>query len=367
MLFIIASFISNLIAQELIISKDVYLKTDEQEVHITKGERVKLSKTRYNEWLELFEKNKKKGFLSKDCADFNDNAIRLKKECPMYSESNNNSKIVKILAKDELYTLFNIKRVPECCITYKSKELCLDVETLKFENPLNVDSEFYQQISIDDILKIKGSDIFVSQFIDKTMYYAGNSGVYSSFNGKQWFKLKKLEPRQYAIAITDEGWLLADNLISKDFGKTFLEFFPNYAFPGSDYNVKSVIYSPGGMGTVYLTFYKKNDDSNLVVFVLNEFAKGWKKVYPIASNQVDEIPQEDTTTAVLRFVNEWLDSKKFELDNIGIQSFGNKVVAALVLRESSNKKNDRFYTVLKLEFAYTGGWKLLDEKWRAIL
>ncbi|MFH1224008.1 MAG: hypothetical protein V1647_06680, partial [Pseudomonadota bacterium] len=176
------------------------------------------------------------------------------------------------------------------------------------------------------------------------------------------------------ISVTQEGWLLCDNFVSKDFGRNFTEFFPSYAFPYKDSFVKSILVSPQGGNSIYLTFASQASQSDITLFVLADVNQGWKKVYPTVNGKVITIPVEDTMTSVLNFVNNrWLRSNKFskkyklDLEDIEIGGTGAARTATMLVKTVSTRNKTQDYNVIVyLNYSDNKGWAVSDEEWRLI-
>ena len=324
-------------------------------------------------WYEVFKNKKSLGFLSYDCVSIQNSNLLTIKECGIRKEPLETAGIEKMIPKDATFSKFTVHTSSLSNMFYDGKPYWISSNFLQFVHE-SMDAEKFEPVSIETIVKMKKEKTYVSPYLDRTMYLSTGLGVFTSTDGKKWYLVKKLEPRKYEVAVTQEGWFIADNLVSKDYGRNFNEFFPSYASPYKDSFVKSILVSPQGGNSIYLTFSTKSDPSNITLFVLADVNQGWKRVYPTVDGKVITIPVEDTITSVLSFVNnKWLRtnkySKKYKLDleDIDVTGSGASRTATMLIKTISVKKKTQDYNVvLSLDYSNSKGWTITDEEWRLI-
>ena len=295
------------------------------------------------------------------------------KVCPLRSEPTESVPSTSTLPVGKEFRKFSLRTVSEHEVRIDGISKWLSSSLLKFVPEGMGDAEFFESVPIEEVVNLKKENSIISPYLDKTMYVSTVLGVFTSYDAKNWYRIKKLENRKYEIAVTQDGWLLADNLVSKDYSRSFSEFFPSFAFPYKDSYVKSVMVSPQGNNSVYLTFSSASDPSGITLFILNKVEDGWKKIYPTVDGKVASIPVEDTITSVLNFINnKWMSSNKYskkrklELEDINITGNGSTRTVSLVLRTSNSSVSKDYQVVLSLDYSMDKGWKIVDEKWRFI-
>ncbi|MCX6112809.1 MAG: SH3 domain-containing protein [Proteobacteria bacterium] len=350
------------------IDKNTKIKT-----MIPEGTEVVVEGTKTSSWYQVFEGDNSKGYVQPDCVSLKGANLAITKICPLRSEPTETIPSVSTLAFGKEFKKFSLKTVSEQQIAFNGNLKWINSSLLKFIPEGLSDAELFEPAPIEEVVNLKKENAIISQYIDKTMYVSTALGVFMSYDAKKWYRIKKLESRKYEIAITQDGWLLADNLASRDYGKSFSEFFPSYAFPYKDSYVKSIMTSPQGNNAVYLTFSTRSDSSNITLFVLNRIEDGWKRIYPTVDGKVMSVPVEDTITSILNFINnKWINTNKYskkrklELEDINITGNGSKRTVSLGLRTSSSKVSKDYQVVLSLDYLMDGGWKIVDEKWRFI-
>lgn len=365
-LFILPAFLN----AKIVTVKDVDVATG---VVVPASSEVLVMGERTSAWYEVFENKKSLGFLFHDCVSIQGNDLSTVKECGIRKEPLETAEIYRTVPKDKTFSKFVVYTSSLSNIMYNGKPYWISSNLLKFEHEaMNVDR--FDPVEIGTMVKLKKEKIYISPYLDKAMYVSTELGVFTSTDGKKWYRIKKLEPKKYEIAVTQEGWLIADNLVSKDFGRNFTEFFPSYAFPYKDSFVKSILVSPQGGNSIYLTFSTVSDRSNITLFVLADVNQGWKRVYPTEDGKVITVPVEDTMTSILGFVNNnWLGankySKKYKLniEDIDVSGAGPSRTATILIKAvSKGKKTQDYNVVLSLDYSHSKGWVISDEKWRII-
>lgn len=350
------------------IGKNTKIKT-----MVSEGTEVIVKGFRSSSWYQVFEKDESKGYIQPDCVSLNGANLVTTKVCPLRSEPTVLVPSLSTLPVAKEFKKFFLKTVSEHEISVNGTLQWVSSSLLKFVPETLSDQEIFELASIEEVVNLKKENAIISPYIDNGMYVSTALGVFMSYDGKKWYRLKKLETRKYEIAITQEGWLLADNFVSKDYGRSFSEFFPSYAFPYKDAYVKSIIVSPQGNNSVYLTFATRSDQGNITLFIMTKIEDGWKRIYPTVDGKITNVPVEDTITSVLNFINnKWMSTnkyskkKKLELEDINISGNGSNRTVALVLRSSTSKVAKDYQVVLSLDYLMDSGWKIVDEKWRFI-
>lgn len=314
-------------------------------------------------WYKLYEEKSILGYVDKKCTNISSKGIIVLENCIIFKKPNESSDVVSILKKDKTYTIYKDIEILFLNLSYKGIKFWINSSKVYIE-PKDI-SEL-QKVDIEKIVKINDKKIYTSKNFDKTMYFSSYNGLYISYNGKDWYKNESLKEKKYEITITKQGWVIADNLYSKDFGITFSELYPEYAFPFKETYVKSVIASPQSEFDIYMTFssYKNNDKIALFVINTKNINDGWKKIYPNKDNKLISIKVEDTFTSVLNYSNNYISKKykSFEINDISIKKDNNKYYVDLLL---SNNKNE---LILILELAYNieTGWEIKSKSVKKI-
>ena len=350
------------------IDKNTKIKT-----MIPEGTEVVVEGTNTTSWYQVFEDDKSKGYIQPECVSIKGANLAITKICPLRSEPTETTPSVSTLTIGKEFKKFLLKTISEQQIVFNGNLKWINSSLLKFIPEGLSDTETFETAPIEEVVNLKKETSVISPYIDKTMYVSTALGVFMSYDGKKWYRIKKLESRKYEISVTQDGWFLADNLVSKDYGKNFSEFFPSYAFPYKDAFVKSIIVSPQGNNAVYLTFSTRSDSANITLFILNRIEDGWKRIYPTVDGKIPNVPVEDTITSVLNFINnKWMSTNKYsgkrklELEDINITGTGSKRTVSLVLRTASSKVSKDYQVVLSLDYSTGSGWNIIDEKWRFI-
>ncbi|MBN1113860.1 MAG: hypothetical protein JXA66_00825 [Oligoflexia bacterium] len=338
---------------------------------IKKGSSLDVNDYRQDNWYQLFRDKKATGFVSEQCTEIKNTVLFITRDCPVFAAVDVLNPVRSgIAGKKDSYDFFVFYSRLLTQVVINGNEHWLPVKLLKFEPDENPSAALYELAPIDIIIKLRKENVLLSRAIDKAMYVSTEQGVFVSFNGKKWFRLKKLEKRKYEINVTCRGHLLADNLISRDYGKSFTEFFPSYAFPYKDAFVKNLMVSPHGKDSVYLTFSSYSNPNDMTLFVLNRVEDGWKRIFPTIGDEIFVVPVEDTMTSVLRFVYKWINKAghpykgRIDIEDISIQGERSRRTATLLLKVTNHGKVSRFHTILKLSFSGDRGWTSLDEQWR---
>jgi hypothetical protein len=341
---------------------------------IAKASEVIVTSTEASNWYQLFDNNKKlKGFVKSDCVSIQDKDLLMSKTCDLKKEPYDTATILGSASEGAKYKYFTLSKASQSSVMFNGLIYKVPSEALKYSQD-DTDTSKYEEATIEQIVKLKKEKTFVSPYIDKTIYVSSSVGVFASFNGRKWFRLKKLDKKKYEIGVTEEGWLLADNMVSKDYGRSFSEFFPSHAYPYKDAYVKSIVVSPQGGNSIYLTFSTPIDPSEITLFVISDVNSGWKRIYPTVDGRVITIPAEDSMTSILSFVNnKWMQtnkySKNYKLDLEDIEVLGqgsSRSVTMLIKTISSLKKSKNYHVALSLDYLPEQGWVVKDEKWRFI-
>ncbi|MEI6093155.1 MAG: SH3 domain-containing protein [bacterium] len=350
------------------IDKNTKIKT-----MVPEGTDVIIKGFRTSSWYQLFDKDGVKGYIQPDCVSLIGSNLSTTKVCPLRSEPTDSVPSLSTIPLAKEFKKFSLKTVSEHEILVDGALQWVNSSLLKFIPETLSDKEIFESASIEEVINLKKENAVVSPYIDNGMYVSTALGVFMSYDGKKWYRLKKLEAKKYEIAVTQEGYLLADNFVSKDYGRSFYEFFPSYAFPYKDAYVKSIIVSPQGNNSIYLTFSTRSDQSNITLFIMSKIEDGWKRIYPTVDGKIVNVPVEDTITSVLNFINnKWMKTnkysknKKLELEDINISGNGSNRTVALVLRSTGFKASKDYQVVLSLDYLMDTGWKIVDEKWRFI-
>ena len=221
---------------------------------IPKAAEVIVTSTEATNWYQLFDNNKKlKGFVKSDCVSIQGKDLLMSRTCDLKQEPYDTSVGVGSAVQGAKYRYFTLSKASESNVMFNGLIYKVPSDVLKYSQD-DTDTSKYEEASIEQVVKLKKEKMFVSPYIDKTIYVSTSVGVFASFNGRKWFRLKKLDKKKYEIGVTEEGWLLADNMVSKDYGRSFSEFFPSHAYPYKDAYVKSIVVSPQGGNSIYLTY-----------------------------------------------------------------------------------------------------------------
>jgi hypothetical protein len=359
---------------EIVTANDLFIKaeTSKEPVLIKSGTEVFAKDTRVSTWYKADDK-KLKGFLEPDCIGTKGTDIVLIKSCPLYSEASTSLAPIIMVKPGVVLKNFKLHKEVEHNVVVKGKPVWLSSSVLKFVHQDLANKDLYEPISIQEIIHLKKENPVLSPYIDKTMYVSTLMGVFMSVDAKKWYRIKKLDSKKYEITVTHEGWLIADNLFTKDQGRSFGEIFPSYAFPYRDTYVKSVMVSPQGNNSIYMTFASNTDSNNITLFVLGKMEDGWKRIYPTADGKIFTVPVEDTVTSILAYINnKWLrankntKNKKIELNDINVSGNGNKRTVSIMLRSFESKDTKDYQVLLSMDYSVGSGWKVKDEKWRFI-
>ena len=320
---------------------------------------------------QLLDSKRSVGFVTQDCVSIQGEFVILGKDCPIYdtasSQLSNNT-----ISAGRRFKQFLLVNTSTSKIMYGGKRYEVPSDILRFVMPSTLNAESYDPVSIEAVVKLSKEKAVVSPYIDKAMYVSTQLGVFASFDAKKWYRLKKLEARKYEIAVTQDGWLVADTLVSRDFGRNFEEFFPSYALPYKDTSVKGILISPHGVNAVYLTLSSTASPSDITLYMLTSQELGWRKIYPAVDGSMVTVPVEDTFTSILKFINnKWLKAgkhpKKGKVDIEDIELGGKgaeRNVSIMVTTVDKEKKN--YHVSLQLSYTISDGWKVLDEKWSLI-
>jgi hypothetical protein len=342
---------------------------------LPKASEVIVTSTEASNWYQLFDNNKaEKGFAPSDCVSIQGKELLISKTCSLKKEPYNTAPEVGSATKGTKYKFFALSKATQSNVMFNGQVYKVPSDTLKYSQD-DIDPSRFEEASIEQMVKLKKEKTFMSPYVDKTIYVSTSIGVFASFDGRKWFRLKKLESKKYEIGVTEDGWILADNLVSKDYGRNFFEFFPSHAYPYKDAYVKSIVISPEGGNSIYLTFSTPVDSSDITLFVMSDVNNGWKRIYPTVDGRVITIPAEDSMTSILSYVNNhWMQSNRYsktyklDLEDIEVVGQGrSRSVSMLIKAISSIKKRTRNYHVaLSLDYLPEQGWVVRDEKWRFI-
>jgi len=341
---------------------------------IPKTSDVIVTSTEASNWYQLFDNNKKlKGFVRSDCVSIQGKDLLMSKTCDLKKDPYEAAEGSDAAIQGSKYKYFNLTKSSQSSVMFNGQIYKVPSEVLKYSQD-DTDSSKYEPASIEQVVNLKKEKTFVSPYIDKTIYVSSSVGVFASFNGRKWFRLKKLDKKKYEIGVTEEGWLIADNMVSKDYGRSFSEFFPSHAYPYKDAYVKSVVVSPQGGNSIYLTFSTPIDPSEITLFVMSETNSGWKRIYPTVDGKVVTVPAEDSITSILSFVNnKWMPTTKYsknhklDLEDIEVAGQGrSRSVTMLIKVHSDVKKSRDYHVALSLDYVAEQGWIVKDEKWRFI-
>lgn len=362
----------------MLLCQSVYpgIKTDRDystgESVIASGSEVLLLGTTTSVWYELFEHKRSVGFVQQDCVGIQGEYLFLEKNCNLYSHPVP-IKPLMVLSSGKRFKDFMVSSSSTSSIMHAGKKYEVPSEILKFTRPSEMDPESYVPVSIEAVVKLKKENVMISPYIDKTMYVSTILGVFTSFDGKKWYRLKKLEPRKYEIAVTQEGWLVADTMVSRDFGMSFQEFFPSFALPYKDAYVKGIIASPQGINAIYLTFSSRANSGNMTLYTLISPEQGWRKIYPVADGSAVTIPAEDAMSSILKFINnKWLRNNKHskrgkvDIEDIELGGEGSSRIVSMMVTTFANGKKKNYHVSLSLDYEAKNGWTISNEKWSFI-
>jgi len=341
---------------------------------LPKAAEVIVTSTEASNWYQLFDNKKKlRGFVKSDCVSIQGKDLLMSRTCDLKKEPYDTAVGIGSAIEGTKYRYFNLSKSSQSKVMFNGQIYRVPSDVLKYSQD-DTDTSKYEEAAIEQVVKLKKEKMFVSPYIDKTIYVSTSVGVFASFNGRKWFRLKKLDRKKYEIGVTEEGWLLADNMVSKDYGRSFSEFFPSHAYPYKDAYVKSIVVSPQGGNSIYLTFSTPIDSSEITLFVMSDINSGWKRIYPTVDGRIVTIPAEDSMTSILSFVNnKWLPtnrySRNYKLDLEDIEVVGqgrSRSVTMLIKAVSGVKKSRDYHVALSLDYVPEQGWIVKDEKWRFI-
>ncbi len=333
---------------------------------------VLLLGTKNSVWYELFDGRKSAGFVQQDCVNIQGEFLVLGKECSVYSKPMDGTFQAKY-SSGRRFKNFLLVNNSESEIMFASQKYTIPSDMLRFVRPTQMDKESYDLVSIEAVVKLKRENVLISPYIDKTMYVSAMLGVFTSLDGKTWYRLKKLDLRKYAIAVTKEGWLVADTMVSKDFGKNFEEFFPSFAEPYKDAYVKGILVSPQGVDAIYLTFSSKTSPGNMTLYMLVSPEQGWRKIYPATDGAAITVPAEDTLSSVLKFINnKWLKNNKYsqkgrvDIEDIDVGGIGSSRTVSMMVTTAIEGKKKNYHVSLSVNYDLVRGWSIKQEKWSFI-
>ncbi len=339
---------------------------------IPSGSDVLLLGTSTSVWYELFEGKKSVGFVKQDCVGIQGDHLFLENDCSVYSHPLPVRPVMSFSA-GRRFKNFLVSSSSISNIMYSGKKYEVPSEILSFVRPTEMDPESYLPISIEAVVKLKKENVIISPYIDKTMYVSTILGVFTSFDGKKWYRLKKLEPRKHEIAITQEGWLVADTMVSRDFGNSFEEFFPSFALPYKDAYVKGILASPQGINAIYLTFSSRANSGNMTLYTLISPEQGWRKIYPVTEGTPVIIPAEDAMSSILKFINnKWLRNNKYskkgkiDIEDIELGGSGPSRIVSMMVTTLIDGKKKNYHVSLSLDYSASRGWAISNEKWSFI-
>ena len=317
--------------------------------------------TKTTMWYELYEGKKSVGSVQQDCVSIQGEFLVLTKSCQTK------------YGVGHRFKKFFISNKSQSQIMFAGKQYDIPSELLSFVRPSNMDPESYEPVSIEVVIKLKKENVIVSSYIDRTMYVSTILGVFTSLDGKKWYRLKKLEQRKYEIAVTQEGWIIADTLVSRDFGKSFEEFFPSFAEPYKDAYVKGILISPQGVNAIYITFSSKLDPSDMTLYMLVSLEQGWRKIYPVADEASVTVPAEGSLSSILKFINnKWLKNNKYskrgrvDIEEIDVAGTGSSRTVSMMVSTYINGVEKDHHVSLSLIYEIKKGWSVVKEKWSFI-
>lgn len=344
------------------------LKKDTVKALIPKETEVKIDEIKSKRWYEVFEDGISIGYVLNSCVKTSFREILFYKNCELRSEPDESLASIKSIKKGTKFSEFKIKDVNYYRVNYKNKLLWLKENKLKLVTLPIVSSDELNKVTFKEFLENKRIKTFVSSFLDKTVYVLTNNGIFLSYDSKNWFKVKRFKSKNHALEIDRNGVLYIDNYVSSDYGRTFQEIFPSYAFPYKNTFIRNLMISPQDKDSIYLTFASKEDQDNITMFVLDKGKKVWKKVYPsIDGAKYITVPAEDSSVSVLKFLNEkWINKidKTNHLQNLSISSSCGQVKTKMLVRDKKEKTKHEVTMILKYD--NLEGLKVIKEVWRVI-
>lgn len=256
-------------------NKDIFAESinTKTKKFIPANTRLRLLNQKINKWFKIFEQTT--FYIEANCVEIEKNILKLKKVCAKYKKPYSNLHSFGSLNGTESFEYFSSIIVPQYEVKYNKEILIIEAKYLKFK--LNFDKKHYEKIPIATVSKIK-TKVISSKNIDKTSYMATQYGILISQNSKDWYRILNFKNKKYKIAITDEGCLLANTLYSCDFGKTVKDLFPPYAIFGQKLSFNELLYSPNGMGLIFLSFLKK--PSTRHTYIYSKSTQLWERIHP---------------------------------------------------------------------------------------
>lgn len=374
MIYILLCFLLNFIDCKIIINEDIFVESslaeDLNKSILPKNSEVFVLNSRINTWYEL---KKEKGFVESNCAEARLYKLCFVNDCKIRKNTSNSSAVLSTILKGECVDSFLVVNTKEYEVLFENSKFWVLSDYLSLVREKTNSLKDFEPVSFSTIYKLNPKETIVSPFIDKTVYISTLVGVFISHDSKKWYRLKNLDDRKYQIVVTKDGYLIADNLISKDYGKTFTDFFPIYAFPYYDTIVKKIMISDNE-NSIYITFASKSNDKDMTLFMKNIKDDFWVKVYPsIDGENIVKIPIINIKESIISFIktNWMLSNKRYNktnLVNFDIDNFGNDFIATMILdsHDYNQKTVMKHQVVLLLNFSYDKGWAVKDEKWRFI-
>jgi len=336
---------------------------DFNDFEIKKDTSLVVLDNKIEEWYELYEAKKNIGFVSSACVEHKNSKIILKKACAIYSMPDSTSSIKSLNNEDKFFSIYLIKNIPLIYVAYKDKKFWINSNKV-YIDPSN--QENLIKVPIEKIVKMNKDKIYTSNSFDRTMYFSSKQGLFISYNGKDWYYNKSLAKKKYEIAIADNGWVIVDNLYSKDYGINFSEIFPQYAFPFKNTYVRSIIASPQAKKDLYLTFSSGDDHNLMALYILNieKLDEGWKRVYPNIDGKLNIVKVDDSFKSIVNFLSNYIakKNKTYEIQDINInQKDTNWLTNVLVY-----SKKDKFIVNFILKYNLELAWQIEKETWNKI-
>lgn len=333
------------------------------QIEIKKDSILIILDNKLEEWYEIFEDKKSLGFVSSSCIDIDIKGLKLKKSCVIYSNTNKDASINSLNNEDKYFSIYLSKHIPYVYVAYQDKKFWINSNKVYIDPS---DQENLIKVPIEKIVKMNKTKIYTSVNFDKTMYFSTEQGLFISYNSKDWYYNKSLEKKKFEIAIADNGWVIIDNLYSKDYGVNFSELFPKFAYPFKDAYVKSIIASPQAKTDLYLTFSSLRDQNLMVLYVLNieKIDEGWKRVYPNIDGKLNIVKVEDSFKSIINFISSYLSKKNsnFEIQDININQKEFKWDTSVLIYG----KKDKHIVNFILTYNIDKGWQIEQETWNKI-
>jgi len=331
-----------------------------EDIEIKKDSTLIILETKLETWYEIFDAKKSIGFASSACASVDLTGLVLKKSCILYSNPSVSSNPKSLIDEEKVYKIYLVKNIPVLYVAYKDKKFYLNYTSVYIDPE---QQKNLVKIPIENVVKMNKDKIYISSSFDKTMYFTSSQGLFMSYNGKDWYFNSTLDKKKYEIAITEKGWIIADNLYSTDYGINFSEIFPKYAFPVKDAYVKNILASPTAKSDLYLTFSSKKDSSQMILYVLNteKIEEGWKRVYPNIDGSLQIVKVDDSFTSIVNFISNYLIKQKkiYEIQDVNIKENENSWDASLLL----TSKKDKYIVNMNLVYNLSKSWQILKETW----